>query len=139
MAKKQSAEELARTQSLLNVYYENKARTAELNKLATTGQTSTVANLDFRDSSYSSDVNINMFTTQQQYDDGLANAQGKAAEWTNAVIGGVAKVLPTFIEYSANMLDAENLSGDTDYHNVVSDKMRELNRSIDEEIPIYKS
>lgn len=139
MAKKISAEEAARNQELLNIHYTNKAIEAESAARASAGATSTVAQIDTHDSSYSSDVNINRYTTQQQYDDGLANAQGKAAEWTNAVIGGVAKVLPTFIEYSANMLDAENLSGDTDYHNVVSDKMRELNRSIDEEIPIYKS
>lgn len=139
MPNKQTADDLARVQKLLDIYNQNKVRHIQATEAATTGPTSVTANLDSRDSVYGSEVNVNMFTTQQQYDDGLANAQGKAAEWTNAVIGGVAKVLPTFIEYSANMLDAENLSGDTDYHNAVSDKMRELNRSIDEEIPIYKS
>ena len=139
MAKKQSAEEIARNQYLTNEFYKSKLSSSEQSATRRYGIDSTVANLDLKDSKYDEEVPITEFTTQQQYDDGLANAQGKAAEWTNAVIGGVAKIVPTFIEYSANMLDAENLSGDTDYHNAVSDKMRELNKSIDEEIPIYKS
>lgn len=139
MAKKQSAEEIARNQYLTNEFYKSKLISSEQSANRRYGIDSTVANLDLKDSKYDEEVPITEFTTQQEYNDGLANAQGKAAEWTNAVIGGVAKVVPTFIEYSANMLDPENLLGDTDYHNVVSDKMRELNRSIDEEIPIYKS
>ena len=92
------------------------------------------------DSQYHSEINdINFNSTQQDYNNGLAAAQGKFSELGNAIVGGALNIIPTFVDYGASILDVENYGGETDYKNPVSSTMQGITQSINEQFPIYKS